>query len=218
MNGVHDMGGMHGFGRVAPEAGEPWFHHRWERRAFALTLAMGATGQWNLDQSRSARESLPPAQYLASTYYEIWFAGLLALMRDRGLVAAAEVVEGRVIEAPLPRLRRLEAHDVAALLARGAPTSRPHTGAPRYAVGASVEARNINPPAHTRLPRYCRGKPGTITAVHGAHVYPDTNAAGAGESPQWLYNVRFDARDLWGPDTTATSVNVDCFEPYLQAR
>ena len=105
MNGVHDMGGMQDFGPVAPEPGEPWFHAAWERRAFALTLAMGATGAWNLDQARSARESLPPAQYLASTYYEIWLAGLLVLMRDRGLVSTAEIAAGRMREPPRP-LRR----------------------------------------------------------------------------------------------------------------
>ena len=218
MNGVHNMGGMQDFGSVAPEAREPWFHHAWERRAFALTLAMGATGAWNLDQSRSARESLPPAQYLSSTYYEIWLAGLLVLMRDRGLVTAAEIAAGHTQEPPLSLPRRLDADNVAAAVARGASTQRPLAGSPRFAQGASVQTSNINPPTHTRLPRYCRGKPGTIVAVHGAHVYPDVNAQGTDEAPQWLYAVRFDSRDLWGPDTTATSVYVDCFEPYLQAR
>jgi nitrile hydratase subunit beta len=216
MNGVHDMGGMHGFGPVAPEADEPWFHHAWERRAFALTLAMGATGQWNLDQSRSARESLPAAHYLASTYYEIWFAGLVALLRDRGLVTENEFAEGRAQTPGSPLLRRLEAADVGAALVRGATTQRPPAGLPRFASGAAVRTLNMNSPTHTRLPRYCRGKPGTIVAVHGAHVYPDTNAAGKGEEPQWLYTVRFVARDLWGRDTTAALVHVDCFEPYLE--
>ena len=54
--------------------------------------------------------------------------------------------------------------------------------------------------------------------LHGAHVFPDSNALGAGEKPQWLYAVRVEARDLWGPDTTATAVFVDCWEPYLEAR
>src|SRR5690606_10313954 len=96
MNGVHDMGGMHGFGPVRPERDEPWFHAEWERRAFALALAMGATGSWTLDQSRAARESIPAATYLASSYYEIWLAALEALMRERGLVREDELVDGRV--------------------------------------------------------------------------------------------------------------------------
>jgi nitrile hydratase subunit beta len=218
MNGVHDMGGMQDFGPVTPEANEPWFHDRWERRAFALTLAMGATGAWNLDQVRSARESLPPAQYLASSYYEIWFAGLVALMRERDLVSAAEIASGRKHEPPNALPRRLDAGAVAARLARGGSTQRTLPGSPRFASGDAVRTRNVNPPGHTRLPRYCRGKPGTVVAVHGAHVYPDVNARGDGEDPQWLYTVRFAARDLWGLDTSATAVHVDCFEPYLEAR
>ena len=218
MNGVHDMGGMQDFGPVAPEPGEPWFHAAWERRAFALTLAMGATGAWNLDQARSARESLPPAQYLASTYYEIWLAGLLVLMRDRGLVSAAEIAAGRMQEPPRPLRRRLDAGSVAATLARGASTQRTIANSPRFAPGEDVQTINAHPPTHTRLPRYCRGKPGTIVAMHGAHVYPDVNAQGREEAPQWLYTVRFTARDLWGPHTSADAVHVDCFEPYLEAR
>ena len=218
MNGVQDMGGMQDFGPVVPETDEPWFHHAWERRAIALTLAMGATGAWNLDQARSARESLPPALYLASSYYEIWFAGMLALMQERGLVTATEIAAGRANVSPKMLPRRLDAADVAATLARGASTQRALGGSPRFAIGDHVRARAINPPAHTRLPRYCRGKSGTIVAFHGAHVYPDANARGDSEAPQWLYTVRFAARDLWGPDTTAAAVHVDCFEPYLDAR
>lgn len=218
MNGVHDMGGMQDFGAVAPEGDEPLFHQRWERRAFALTLAMGAAGAWNLDQARSARESLPPAQYLASSYYEIWFAGLLGLMRERDLVTAAEIASGRMQQPPKPLPRRLEADGVATALARGASTSRPLAGTPRFSIGDPVMTRNGNPPTHTRLPRYCRGKSGTIVATHGAHVFPDANATGSGESPQWLYTVRFAAHDLWGPHTSAAAVHVDCFEPYLDAR
>jgi nitrile hydratase beta subunit len=217
MNGVHDMGGMQGFGAVAPELDEPRFHHGWERRAFALTLAMGASGAWNLDQSRHARESLSPARYLASTYYEIWLEGLVALMTERGLVTAEETATGRMAIAPRPIAQRLQAGNVAATLARGASTERTAAGAPRFAPGDAVRTRNVHPAGHTRLPRYCRGKPGTIVAMHGAHVYPDGNARGEGESPQWLYTVRFSARDLWGTDTTAAAVHVDCFEPYLES-
>jgi len=218
MNGVHDMGGMQDFGAVTPEANEPWFHHAWERRAFALTLAMGATGAWNLDQARSARESLPPPRYLASTYYEIWFGGMEVLLRERGLVNAAEIAAGRMQEPARPIPRRLDAGDVASALARGASTRRTLPGAPQFAPGDSVRTQNVNPPTHTRLPRYCRGKPGTIVAMHGAHVYPDVNSQGRDEAPQWLYTVRFAARDLWGPHTSADAVHVDCFEPYLEAR
>jgi nitrile hydratase len=216
MNGVHDMGGLQSFGSVFPEPHEPPFHHEWERRAFGLTLAMGAVGQWNLDQSRAARESLPPAQYLSSSYYEIWFCGLIKLMLERGLVAAEELADGRMRAAPATISGPLTADGVAPALARGNSTQRSLAGLARFAVGDAVRTRVINPLSHTRLPRYCRGKSGTVARVHGAHVFPDTNACGQGEQPQWLYSVRFEASELWGPDTTAAAVHVDCWEPYLE--
>jgi nitrile hydratase len=212
------MGGMQGYGPVAPEAREPWFHAPWERRAFALTLAMGATGQWNLDQVRAARESLPPAHYLASSYYQIWLAALGRLMVERGLVTPEEIADGRMRQAPFPIAPILAAERVAPVLAGGSATVRPATAPARFAIGDAVRARVMNPRSHTRLPRYCRGKPGVITKVHGTHVFPDTNARGEGEQPQWLYSVRFDARELWGADTTAAAVHVDCWDPYLEAR
>jgi nitrile hydratase len=215
VNGVHDMGGLQNFGPVVPEANEPAFHHPWERRVFALTLAMGATRQWNLDQTRAARESLPPAEYLSSSYYRIWFLGLRKLLLERNLVTSDELADGRAHEPGQPGCTPLRAARVAAALAAGSPTLRTPTAAPRFAAGDAVRTRNLNPPAHTRLPRYCRGRRGTIAAVRGTHVFADAHARGLGEQPQWLYTVRFDATELWGPDTTATAVHVDCWECYL---
>lgn len=216
MNGPHDMGGMQCFGPVRPERDEPLFHHGWERRALGIVVAMGATGRWNLDMSRAARESLPPATYLSSSYYEIWIRAMEQLLVDCGLVDAAELAQGRAHGAPAAGVRRLEGASAAAALARGSPTLRSVAAAPRFAKGDRVRTRNMNPPTHTRLPRYCRDKRGTIVAVHGAHVFPDSNARGAGEDPQWLYGVRFEARDLFGDDTTATAVHADLWEPYLE--
>lgn len=214
MNGVHDMGGGQNFGPVRPEADEPSFHAAWERRAFALTLAMAGARLWNLDQTRSARETLPPAQYLASSYYRVWLDGLTKLLLERGLVTREEVEDGRMRETPV-KTSVLAADKVAAALARGASTARTPAHAARFAVGDAVRTREINPPTHTRLPKYCRGKRGTVVMAHGAHVFPDANASGAGEDPQWLYTVRFDGRELWGPHTNAAAVHVDCWEPYL---
>ena len=217
MNGAHDMGGMHGFGPVRPEPNEPAFHAEWERRAFALTIAMGATGEWNLDQSRFARESLPPAEYLAKSYYEIWFAGLERLLRDRGLVNDKEVEAGRALSPAKPVKRTLAAADVGRTLGRGGPTRREAPAAARFKVGDRVRAKNIHPPTHTRLPRYVRGHVGVVERVHGCHIFPDAHAQGVGEDPQWLYAVRFDGRELWGPDADASArVSVDAFEPYLE--
>ena len=217
MNGVHDMGGQHGFGPVEPEADEPVFHADWERTAFALTLAMGATGTWNLDAARFARERTPPAQYLASTYYEIWFAALELQLAEHGLVGADEVEAGRSLRDPAPVERTLLADDVLPTLGRGGPTARDATRPARFAVGDRVRARNLNPPTHIRLPRYVRGHVGTVELVHAPHVFPDTHAHGLGEQPEWLYTVRFDARELWGPDADPTvRVSTDAFEPYLE--
>lgn len=216
MNGPQDLGGAHGFGPVTPEPDEPIFHAPWERRAFALTIAMGATGAWPLDAARHARESIPPARYLASSYYEIWLQGLETLLVERGLVTAEELERGAALEPPAALPRTLRADAVAATLARGSPTARPAATAARFAPGDTVRTLNRHPARHTRLPRYARGRLGTIASVHGAHVFPDTVAHGLGEQPQWLYTVRFDARELWGPDTTAGSVCVDCWEPYLE--
>ena len=218
MNGVHDMGGQHGFGPVRPEADEPVFHAEWERRAFALTLAMGATGTWNLDASRFARESLPPATYLSSGYYEIWLRALERQLVEHGLVSAEELEHGRPLaEHPVPVARTLAAEDVPATLGRGGPTARDAPSPARFSAGDGVRARNTHPATHTRLPRYVRGRVGTVERVHACHVFPDTHAHGLGEEPQWLYTVRFDARELWGEDADPTaSVSIDAFEPYLE--
>ena len=181
----------------------------------AITLAMGATGKWNIDMSRAARESLPPAQYLSSSYYQIWFEGLKKLLLSTGLATAEEIGTGESTSAAASVPRVLMADQVAAALLRGSPVNRAAAAGARFKLGDRVQTRQLNPSTHTRLPRYCRGKRGRIVAVHGAHVFPDTNAVGLGEQPQWLYTVRFDASELWGTDTTAASVCVDCWEPYL---
>jgi nitrile hydratase len=222
MNGVHDMGGLHGFGPVQLEENEPLFHAPWERRALGLTLAMGATGQWNIDQSRSARESLPPAAYLGSSYYRIWILGLQRLMLRRGLVSEEELAAGHPHTPALPLARVLRAESVDAALARGTPTERTATAPARFAVGDRVRALNRHPAGHTRLPRYVRGHTGTVVLVHGAHVFADRHAASApgqpfDEAPQWLYTVAFDGQDLWGEDAEpGTSVSVDAWESYLE--
>ena len=117
MNGAQDMGGVHGFGAVEPEPNEPVFHADWEKRAFALTLAMGTPGGWNIDMSRFARENRQPAEYLAMSYYQIWFAGLETLLKERDLVSDDEIVIGHSLHPPKPVTRILSpALNFAALL------------------------------------------------------------------------------------------------------
>jgi nitrile hydratase subunit beta len=216
MNGVHDMGGMDGFGKVEPEPNEPVFHAPWEGRVMAMNRAMGATGAWNIDMSRFSREVLPPDVYLASSYYRKWFLGLEQMLLERGLIDADEVEKGHALH-PAKPLRRgnFTVADVERILTRGS-FSRPPQGPARYKPGDRVRAKNIHPATHTRLPRYVRGHVGTVERVHGCHVFPDAAATGRGDNPQWLYTVCFESRELWGPEADPTvKISIDAFEPYL---
>jgi nitrile hydratase len=216
MNGAHDLGGAMGFGPVVPESEAVRFHAVWERRALALTLASGAAGGWTIDESRHARESLHPADYLTSAYYEIWIKGLEALLLARGMVTAGELAGANVATDGPPPRRVLHAAEVPAVLASGGPCDRPPTSPARFAAGDEVRTRNIHPRGHTRLPRYARAKHGTVVRLHGAHVFPDTNAHGQGEQPHWLYTVQFTGRELWGDDADpGLRVSIDAWEPYL---
>ena len=217
MDGAQDMGGVKGFGPVQPEPNEPIFHGEWERRAFALTLAMGRPGGWNIDMSRFARENRPHDDYLSKSYYQIWLAGLEKLMIERGLISEDEIAKGRALTPPKPVKAVLSSDDVGAMLHRGGPTERDPLAPARHAIGDKVRMKTINPPTHTRLPRYVRGRVGTIELLHGAHVFPDTNSLGQGEDPQWLYTVRFDGTELWGAEADPTTkVSVDAWESYLE--
>ncbi len=216
MNGAQDMGGVHGFGPVTPELEEPVFHVEWEKRAFALTLAMARPGQWNIDASRFARENRDPAEYLSMSYYQIWFAALETMLKERDLVAEDEIEAGHSLHGPKPVARVLRPDDVKKVLHRGGPTERETNTHALLKPGDKVRAKNLNPLTHTRLPRYVRGHVGTVERVIGCHVFPDSNADG-NENPQWLYCVRFDGRELWGPDGDPTvKVSVDAWEPYLE--
>ncbi|MGH8318246.1 MAG: nitrile hydratase subunit beta [Steroidobacteraceae bacterium] len=218
MNGVHDMGGMHGMGPLQPERGEPVFHHRWEARVFALVRAMGAFGRWNIDASRHQRELIPAAEQLRMSYYERWLTGLTELLLKHGFISAEELVSGRAPAARAKQRPALRAAEVSGFIVKGSPASRSSSSAPRFQPGQRVRARNLNPTGHTRLPRYVRGKIGTVDRVHGAFVFPDTNAHFRGENPQHVYSVRFDARELWGGAAAQQDgVYVDLWEDYLDA-
>lgn len=211
-----DLGGQQGHGRVVPEAEGPPFHSGWEPMTLALALAIGATGSWNIDMSRAARETLP--DYASLSYYEIWLAGLIKLMLERGQVFEDELAAGRSLHPPAPVARVLLAANVPAGLARGAPTLRPDTGPALFQVGQRVRTRAQAVPHHTRLPGYVRGKSGVVERLHGTHVFPDTHAQGLGEYPQPLYTVVFDGTEIWGADAApGLRVSVDAWQSYLEA-
>jgi nitrile hydratase beta subunit len=211
-----DLGGRTGFGPVRPESEGEIFHAAWEPRALALTLAMGATGSWNIDMSRAARETLP--DYASLGYYQIWLRGLEALLATCGLASPEEIASGRVTEAPRPVARVLRAAEVAGVLAKGSATERPAGAPARFEVGDRVRMRAEVPAHHTRLPGYARGRSGVVERVLGVHVFADAHAQGLGEQPQWLYTVVFDEAEIW-PDRPrqGSTVSIDAWEPYLAA-
>ena len=216
MNGIHDMGGMHGFGPVEREADEPVFHAPWEARLFAIRHAMGAWGKWNIDSSRYAREIIPPAQYLRMSYYERWLEGLVTQMIETGLVTADEAANARPAPGTPRATPALAPSAVERVLSRS-PSLRDVPATPRYKPGDRVRTRNLNPTGHTRLPRYARAKIGTIVLYHGVHVFPDTSAHGLGEQPQPLYCARFTAKELWGEAADRPeAVHLDLWESYLE--
>ncbi len=205
-----DLGGRANRDPIVNEPeGEP-FHAPWEARAMALTLAMGATGTWNIDVSRAARETLP--DYAGLDYWRIWLAALEKLLVERGLASASEIASGEMQRPAATIKRMLHADDVPAVLARGAPTLRPAEAPARFAVGARVRIRSDRPNHHTRLPGYARGRLATVERIHGVHVFADAHALGLGEQAQWLYCVVLDARD----DQPKVGVSFDAWEPYLE--
>ena len=212
-----DLGGQPGFGPVTPEPEGELFHAAWEPRALALTLAMGATGAWNIDASRAVRETLP--DYRDLSYYQIWLSALEQLMLQRGQVFPDELEAGEMRHPPAPVDRVLQAASVPVVLAKGSPAARPEPGPARFAVGQPVRMHLGKVDHHTRLPGYVQGKRGVVAHVHGVHVFADENAQGLGEQPQWLYTVVFDEAELWGEQAAPQnlSVSVDAWESYLEA-
>ncbi len=220
MNSAHDMGGMHGLGRVVPEADYHPFHHTWEERMFACNLAMGAWGKWNIDRGRFFRESIPGPLYLSSSYFEIWMGGLMGIAADAGLATMEEMTSGQPDPNAEVHTPTFTGDKVASAMRRTSGSTRRDEAetAARFAPGDAVRARNINPKGHTRLPRYVRGRHGVIDRVHGVFVTPDTNAHFEGEHPQTVYSVRFTAAELWGDDAPhpADKIYVDMWDSYLE--
>ena len=243
MNGVHDLGGMQGFGPVERERDEPVFHAPWEAVVFAIRRSRAVIRHFTVDEFRHTIERMDPAGYLGSTYYERWLDALVRVLAAKGVVTIDEVearaaalgaeraAPGLSGEAPADARRAASraAHTTAAAPRAEAPggegpvvfvppsSVRPATRAPRFAPGDRVVTRSFHPTGHTRLPRYARGKPGVIDRLHGTHVFPDANAHGRGERPQPLYSVRFEAVALWGESAEPNQrVFLDLWESYLE--
>jgi nitrile hydratase len=210
-----DLGGQLGHGTVTPEAEGELFHEAWEPAALAIVLAMGATGSWNIDMSRAARETLP--NYARLSYYRIWLAALEKLMLERGQVLQDEMEAGRMLHPPVPVARVLRAELVPTALAKGSPTLRADAQPARFQVGQRVRTRANAVDHHTRLPGYVRGRTGQVERLHGSHVFADTHAQGLGEQPEPLYTVVFEGAELWGADAApGLRVSVDAWQSYLE--
>ena len=214
MNGVHDMGGMQDMGAVRREKDEPVFHAPWERRMFALFNALDL--EWPV--LRSQIELIPPADYLRMSDYEKWLTASSALLTIAGMVKQAEIESGQAIGEPSKKWHVLSAAEVATWIVPGADASaKPAAATARFQAGQRVRAKNINPVGHTRLPRYARGKIGSIERDSGVDVFPDAVAQGLDKKPQHVYSVRFEARELWGNQANVRdSVYADLWEDYLE--
>ncbi len=216
MNGVHDMGGMQGYGAIPIEADEPVWHSDWESKTWALRIAMGAHGKWNIDMGRHANESLGPAQYLNFSYYERWITSLADLLVEADLVSLAEIEAGHAAPGSEKNPSPPGADQLMKARTSGRQSRRDLEAAPKFSVGDAVRTNTNSPRGHTRLPAYARGRVGEIIIHHGAHVFPDSSAHGGGDAPQHLYAVRIAANELWGVNGSAKdSVILDLSESYL---
>jgi len=215
MNGIHDMGGMDGMGPVEPEENEPVFHETWEGRVYALGRSIARWGRGrNWGSFRFALESLPPADYLRMSYYERWFAVHVSRLLGSDLVTREEIESGYG-DASRPRPELLPP-PVAAGLGSGLLDVQV---AARFGPDDAVRVRNLHSRGHIRLPRYTRGRRGTVIRDNGVYALQDTDEGGRrlGDFPQHVYTVRFAAQELWGERASAgDSVYVDLWEGYLE--
>ncbi len=219
MDGIHDLGGMHGFGPVRAEHDEPVFHARWEARMLALSIAVPFAVPFSDDQFRPAVESIEPARYLAASYYELWCEAVTRLLKKHAVVTADELSGGPIVPLPatLSGTTALKADAVIPAINAGASQARPgRIIASRFRAGDRVRTRSTFGASHTRLPRYARGRRGVVERTHGAFLVADRNSTGD-QTPEALYTVRFDARELWGPDVPAgDTLSLDCWDSYLE--
>jgi len=209
MNGIHDMGGMHGFGPI-DRHNEPLAD--WMLRVNAMLERSLDAGLYTLDAFRYGIEQMTPVDYLQASYFERWLTTVEYNLIQAGVLTLGEL-DGR--QPPPDRWFRTIGAGPPPIDGIVVPDSA--TGAPRFTEGDPVTTRNIHPAGHTRLPRYARSKRGVINRVYSADPLPDTNAHGLGEHRQPVYSVRFDGRELWGaaaePNTT---VAIDLWECYLE--
>ena len=216
MDGVHDLGGRQGFGRVDVDEPEEPFHAPWEARVLGTVRAMTRPPDWTIDWFRNCRELIDPVDYLSRPYYDQWLQAHAAMLVNSGLATVEELASGRAAARPDDLPPPMSATDVAT--AKRAPRNfaRDTDHTPAFAAGDKVKAKGHGQVGHTRLPAYVRGRSGWIESSHGAHVFPDASARGE-ERAEPLYTVGFEAAALW-PDARGRNDHVflDLWESYLE--
>jgi nitrile hydratase subunit beta len=200
VDGIHDLGGMQGFGAVDHSPAEPVFHQPWEGRARALLEAIAGAVQASGGEFRHSIERMDPGHYLTSGYYEHWLTGAATLAVEHGLVTQAE----------------LEARAGGRFPLSGPVHAGPEPREPRFAAGDPVRVREWHPPGHTRCPRYVRGKEGVVVRLDGTHSVPDIEAHSTARRYEATYSVRFDAANLWRDGQRGACVHVDLWDSYLE--
>ena len=217
MDGVHDLGGMDNFGPIIREENEPVFHGEWERVVFSNTLALLGSGYFCIDEMRRSTEQIPPVQYLASTYYEKWLESLINILEEKDVITAEEMQKGKSLRTTGTALPPLPKEGAEFITSNPLSALKELDQAPQFQVGDKITAKVMHPLHHTRLPRYIRGKHGTVDKIHGAFLLPDSNAHGGAETPQYNYSVRFSAQELWGNEAPQKDcLFIDLFESYME--
>jgi len=219
MDGIHDLGGMHGFGAVVTPGGDAPYHERWEPRVFALQVLIGVEGLGAGPGGRATREQMDPASYLEASYYERWLWSNEQRLLRKGTIAPGEVeaMMERLAAgdpAPAPQSDPDQAGRAVAWLREVIPLQPVEQA--RFAPGQRVRVRRMRPAGHTRCPRYARGAVGVVEHVRGADSLPDH--PGPGDAPvEPVYGVAFRSDELWGPgEEPAWTVMLDLWESYLE--
>ena len=219
MDGIHDMGGMHGFGPVEEEENEPTFHAAWEGRLLAICFGTSVPVPGGF---RNNIENLDPTFYLASSYYEKWLHA-----RIKGLIDAGAITQGELQSAferigtqaggPVGVVEEVAPADEPGARAKSAARRElPEVSGHRFGLGERVRARNTHPAGHTRLPGYIRGKVGEVVRTYRHQRFQDAEPMSDHAGPQPVYAVRFEGTEVWGTSAEAnSSICLDMWEAYL---
>lgn len=217
MDGVHDMGGMDNFGPIIREENEPVFHDESERTLFSFMVALMGSGYFSIDEMRRSTDKIPPVQYLASSLYEKWLESLVNMLVEKNVITTEEMRIGKSLRTTGTALPPLPKEGAEFITSNPVPVLQELDQPPLFEVGDKVTTKVMHPTTFTRLPRYTRGKQGTVEKNYGAFLFPDSNAYGRVEAPQYNYSVRFSARELWGNDAPPKdSLFIDLFESYME--